>query len=380
MPKRYGVQQKEISPKKLEIINRLKQLDSTFTRVDDTKLSKYSISDLGLIEKLVNDGYDAKLFVGTKPTELLRMNYSKTDLTQYPWVKLASKSSREKIQCLEITLNAKLDDFMYQVYADAVPSYLVELLHKNLVNGRNFTRELDYRKLDLEQACTYVELRSKGVDKYYAYNYGKDLHTNWGNRASKEAYGLCTIYREWDKNDKDGFDELFHFVKENTNGLQFYNLCQTYKLDYKHYSHYCNERFKGFLLITSRTKEQFEMDPSEDAFRQYLTGWMNIDCSKYPVRRTDNKISKGYPVIVNALIEACHYGNQDVNTYLPHLTKLSTNALKCIACGLDIAPYLCMGVDGSLGMIYESDLNSTPERVKIVGKLLFTHFYKESGF
>ena len=341
---------RELSPVELNIA----------TKLPMTKIKK-------LIE-FAKKGYNLDIFFRFTKTKTgdtpFRLVQRYGDMSKYPFV------SKMKVGCnydkclneLEELLIRGLDTFMYEVYAHEIDECVRTTLYNLLREGRNHTRDFDYRKVTQKEQCSYLNAVTIGIPKDVAYHIMRHFQIHLHLR-------VYDLYRTG-VDMKSIIDMKNRYSVTDDSIVKLVEICKRFKLDMTKYIEVATSRrtdMYQYLLVVKWTHERFipDINSKFSPYMQYLIslGIPEQDLLESITYRNNQGEVRVYPynhteaLIRFNLLEVCYYKGEDWRNYSSLLKRLDNLALKCIACGVDVISYFNLGIDQTLTEIFSSAIN-----------------------
>lgn len=273
-----------------------------------------------------SEGYSSNIIFYREAAEIiLTLQKLGVDLNKYHIKEMCALN-------LECNLNHRLsafytiyteghDLFMYEKYAFKCSDVVCELLARSLVNGDNYTRLLDYSKLDSEESIRFLTALNLGISTKEAFTYCRHLKVD-----SIIYKGLRSRYSP------DKALELSNKLSSNVIVDDFFELIDTYKLPLE------------TAIKVSRSFEYGDMGMWESIVEHTKGKCVPTNPNFYGEYLT-YLTGKCYDrFFYNAVLEACYLSNIQMPSI--HSLETITNAdigykiVRCILQGIDVNIYL----------------------------------------
>lgn len=392
--------------KKQELFDKLKKLSTDVTPrfIEDNQ--NMPVSKLKQLVEFAKKGHSLRFFGGmySIPNAYYRLLHRLDDITPYPCLTNVKYASKEMIEELERVLIGKYDDCMYRIYAHEIAEDVRRTLYRNLIRGKNYTRDVDYGEYNDFLSRNYLSALEAGYSKQFAggllcwfsshyhntlkiaYESGVDLEKVLNLQELrdrlKESPKMMFVY----KGDKahENLDRLYNIIKRGFNP--------------KKYEHYLLEGTvyptMDYINLCIFTREQF-IPKGNSNYKPYLQYLKHIGLpdAKLLMEEERQTYSREYTYKnyqfennpkVKAFMNKCILKEIEfvlgipTEKYIKMADRIDDSDLLCIIAGEDIETYRSLNLGSSLRSIYRQllDNEEAKENLRNKSKVYGIRLYK----
>lgn len=334
--------------KRAECILTIIAENPSFSIEHEELLSGYTESQLNQILSFSRKGYDISRYRNAPRvhSSYIRLQELIGDMSIYPILKTESQVAKDIL----VLLADGKDDYMYRKYAHKIDTKSLKILHSQLMNGNNLTRDLDYGKMRRYNCFCFLKAIEAGYAKDYAYKYLQYVFPSNFNRMVKiQKMGLpmeqiTNILYKNEGREEEILSFIEYGYKMNFNPLPYLEIvAENFTISAKH-----------LALTLCHTKGN--VVPDKNLRYSCSAQYLNYIGYSYYILNSIESSETNY-MIHYALLEIEKYLGISYELYEPYVNYLSKKALKCIIAGEDLLPYLNMNtgdiIDEIVDQLYD---------------------------